>query len=73
MVAIDRVAIPPADADGRDVAVVHEFREDPLRGPLGDTDTLGDVPEPDFGVLGEAEEHLGVVREEGPGPWLFRA
>ena len=64
--AVDFVVVPAAHAGRPDVARGHEFGEDSLRGALGDADPGCDVAEADVGVLCEAEEHLGVVGEEGP-------
>ena len=71
VLSIDRVAISAADPGGPDVSRVDELGEDPLGGPLGDPDPAGDVPEPDVRVLGEAEQHLRVVRQERPGLGLL--
>ena len=46
---------------------VYEVCDDSLGCPLGDSDDLGDVSEPDVGVLSDAQEYLRVVREERPG------
>ena len=50
-----------------------EVSDDSLRGPLGDSDLVGDVPERDVDVLGDADEHLSVVRQEGPGSGVIVA
>jgi hypothetical protein len=38
---------------------------------LGDADVFGDVAKPDVACVGEAQENLGVVGEEGAGLGFF--
>lgn len=70
--AVDGVAVASSDTDGLYVAGFDEVGEDALGCALGDADVFGDVAEPDVGCVGEAQEDLGVVGEEGPGLWLIR-
>lgn len=37
-----------------------------MGGAFGDSDVFGDVSESDVRVLGDCEQDLGVVGEEGP-------
>lgn len=43
-----------------------EIKDDFLDCPLGDTDPVGDIAEACGGVLQQADEHVGVIGEEGP-------
>src|SRR5579864_6933175 len=64
--AVDVVAIAPADPVPVDVAGVDEVTDDPLCGPLRDSDRLRNVAHPDVRVTSKAEKHLAVVRQERP-------
>jgi hypothetical protein len=66
-VGVDAVVVASPDAFAFDVAGFDQVGDDALCGALGDADHLGDVAEPDVGVALDAEQHLGVVREEPPG------
>ena len=70
--AVDGVVIASSDADCLDVPGLDQVGEDALGCPFGDADAFGDVAESDVVCLGEADEDLGVVGEEGPGLCLFR-
>ena len=65
-VALDCVLVAAAASFSGDVAGVDQVSNDPLGGSFGDSDPDGDFSEPDRGVLGDAEEHLGVVGHEPP-------
>ena len=65
--AVDGVVVASSDADCLDVPGFDQVGDDALGCAFGDADALGDVAEPDVVCLGEAEEDLGVVGEEGPG------
>lgn len=65
--AVDEVVVAAADAAAIDDLCFDELSDDPLRGAFGDSDLDSDLPERDVDVLGDAEEHLSVVRQEGPG------
>ena len=71
--SVDQVVVAASDTAPIDDPCLDEFSDDSLRGPLGDSDLDGDVPERDVDVLGDAEEHLCVVRQEGPGSSLVNA
>jgi hypothetical protein len=70
---IDAVVIASTDSFAFDVAGFDQVGDDALRGALGDPDDQGDVPEADVRVALDAEQHLGVVREEPPGLVAVRA
>ena len=53
-----------------DEARLYEVGEDLLSGSFGDSDLVSDVSEADVGVVGEAEQHLGVVGDELPAAGL---
>jgi len=65
-VGVDTVVVAPADPFAFDVAGLHELGDDALSGPFCDPDALGDVTEPGVRVSVDAEQDLGVVREEPP-------
>jgi hypothetical protein len=58
--------VAATDSSPVDDPRLDEFCDDPLRGPFGYADLLGDVPEPDVDVFGDAEKDLRVVCEERP-------
>jgi hypothetical protein len=64
---VDLVVVSAPDFGARYVSVGDELGEDPLRGPFGDSDVLGDVTRTDLGVTCDAKEHVRVVGEEAPG------
>jgi hypothetical protein len=64
---LDRVVVAAAHAPPGDVAGVRELADDAVRGALGDPDRFADVAQAGAGVLGEAQQHGGVVGEKGPG------
>lgn len=72
-VGVDAVVVAAADAVALDVAGVDQVGDDALCGALGDADHLGDVTEADVGVALDAEQHLGVVREEPPALFSVKA
>lgn len=47
-----------------EVARVHQLSDDSLRGALGDIQIVGNIPDPGFGVLGDAQEGKPVVGQE---------
>ena len=71
--SVDQVVIPSPNTAPFDDAGCGEVCDDPLGCALGDPDCLGDVPEPDVAVLGDAQEHLCVIGEERPGCALLVA
>ena len=65
-VRVHLVAVPAPDPLVAEVAGGLEFGDDALGGPLGDAHPLGDFPQQDVGIVGDAEHHVCVVGEEGP-------
>jgi hypothetical protein len=60
-----------------DISRFHEVRDDPLCGTFRDPHGVGDVPQPHRRVPVQAEEYLGMAREElpavpevGPAGWI---
>jgi hypothetical protein len=66
LLTVDRVLVTSTDTGALDISSVDEIGHDSLRRPLGDPDVLGDVAKTNTRVSREAEEYLGVVREERP-------
>src|SRR3954447_12144546 len=64
---VDLVAVSPSDLRASDVSVGDEVGEDPLRGPFGDTDLIGDVACTGLGIAPDAQQHVRMVGEENPG------
>jgi len=69
--AVDEVVVAAADAAAIDDLRLDEVSDDSLRGPLGDSDLDGDLSERGVDVLGDADQHLRVVRQECPGSWVI--
>jgi hypothetical protein len=63
---MDLVVVPAPFLLARDDPRHLEFGYDTLDGALGDADLLGHVAEPDVGLLGQAQQDVQVVAEEGP-------
>lgn len=62
----DLVAVASPGLGPDDEALADEFGDDLLDGALGDADPLGEVPDPGLRVAGDRDEHVPVVRQEGP-------
>ena len=63
---IDQITVAPAAAFTFEESSFGEIDHDPLGCSFGDADCLGDVPEPDVGIVGDAKQHLGVVCKKCP-------
>jgi hypothetical protein len=63
---LDLVAVPAAMSLAEHIALVDQLGEDLVSTPLRDPDSSGDIAQPDTGVMGDAEEDVGVVGEEVP-------
>jgi len=63
---VDQVAVAPAASFAFEESGFDEVSHNPLGCSFSDADCLGDVSEPDVGIVGDAEQHLGVVCEERP-------
>ena len=50
----------------REVATRLEVHDDAMSGSLGDPDEPRELPQPDLRIPRDAEEHVRVIREEGP-------
>ena len=73
-VGVDAVAVSTTGPFALHVAGFDQVGDDALGGSLGDSDALADITESRVRVAVEAENDLGVVREEPPGPVVvFRA
>ncbi len=60
------VAVAPPVAQARQVAVLLQLGDDPLRGALGDADVGGDVAEPRARIGVDAAEDERVICHKGP-------
>lgn len=64
--AIDPVAVAPADSLAHHVAGVDEIVRDALGGTFRDADCLRNVAHSYVWVVLDAEQHLRVIRQEVP-------
>ena len=64
---VDLVLVSPSDLRASDVSVGDKVGEDPLRGPLGDSDLIGDVACTGLRITCDAEQHVRVVGQKDPG------
>jgi hypothetical protein len=60
------VLVSPALARLCDVPTLTQLRHDTLDRPLSNTHAFGDIPRAGRRVFSQANQHVGVVREEGP-------
>jgi hypothetical protein len=65
-VALDQIVVPPTNAGALEKTSLGKVGHDALNGTLCDPDVLGDVAKADVGILSDAQQDLGVVREKGP-------
>lgn len=61
-----RVTISSAFALSCHVAVAYEICDDRLRGALGDANSCRDIPATNIGLGRDADQHVCMVRQEGP-------
>lgn len=66
-IRVHPVAITPSDAFGGDVVFGLEVGDNALRRALGDSYQLSDVAKADAWVHRQAQEDVGVIRQESPG------
>jgi hypothetical protein len=66
MPPLDLVAVSSPHSLAPQEAGFNEVGHDPLDGALGDSDVLGHVAKTDVRVLRDAEQDLGVIRDERP-------
>lgn len=62
----DGVPVPPSDPLHAEVPLVGKVGHDLLSGPFRDPDESGDVAQPDIAIPMDAQQDVGVVREERP-------
>ena len=72
-VRVDLVAVPSADLLVREVPGVLELGHDPLSSALGDADLRCYLSHENVRILLDAEQDVGVIREERPTVWLWHA
>lgn len=66
-IEIDLINISPADSDGAQISGIGEIMDDAMDGAFADPDECGEFAESDIGLLSDADQHMGMVGEEGPG------
>lgn len=64
---VDLVVVSPSDLGASDVSVGDQVGEDPLRGPFGYSDLIGDVAGTGLRITRDAEQHVRMVGQENPG------
>ncbi len=69
-VAVNLVTIPTALADTRDETAYFKVGDDPLHGSLGDPHTLRHLTQQDSRLPRDAEQHVPVVGQKGPGGFV---
>ena len=67
-VSVDRVLVAAAVSLACDVAGCRQLGHDAVRGPLCDPDPIADLSQPDTRILGDADQHEGVVGQKRPVP-----
>jgi len=67
-VPLHLVSIPPTVLALHYVAGVGQIGDDPVRRSLGDVQFRRDVAQSDVGVMGDAQQHSTMVRQEPPLP-----
>ncbi len=74
MPAIDVIEVATAASLTGDVTVLLQVDDDLHRGALGDADELRKITDAHVGCLGDREQDVRVVGEEGPGSptWILR-
>ena len=65
-VGVDRVLVATPVPFSRDVSGVGQLDDDPVRGALGDPHPVTDLTQANAGIIGDADQHLGVVGQERP-------
>src|ERR1700720_4614196 len=63
---LDLVAVATAMSLAQDIALLNQLGKDFVGTSLGDADRSGDVAQSDAGIVGNAKQDVGVVREEVP-------
>ena len=63
---VDLVEVPASPSLTRHIAFLDQLGHDPVRRPLGDANRLGDVAEPDCGIVRYAQQDVRMIRQEGP-------
>jgi len=64
---MDAVPVPPAFALNLEIAGFRQVIDDPLHRALGNPDSVGKIAHTGFGILRDAEQHVRMVGEKGPG------
>jgi len=65
-VGVDGVVVASSVALARNVPGAGQLGDDAVRGAFGDPDPVAEVAQPDAGIVGDANQDLGVVGQEPP-------
>jgi hypothetical protein len=65
-VALHFVPVPASVLLLQDVSGFREVGDDPVGRPFRDLQVGGDVAQTDAGVMGDAQQHPAVIRQESP-------
>ena len=71
LAAVDPVPVAPALLANLDVTGLLQVLDDLLHGALGDANLYSDVAQPYMWIVGDADEHMTMVTEQGPGAAIF--
>lgn len=63
---VDRVPVASSDLLPGQVPGLHQITDDPLGGPFGDPDPLGEIANAGLGIAGKHDDRMSVVGQEGP-------
>jgi NAD(P)H-quinone oxidoreductase subunit 5 len=63
---VQPVAVSATLSHALKIAGVFELSNDALRCALGDAHQLGDIPQSDIRIFGDAQQHVSVIGEESP-------
>jgi hypothetical protein len=65
---LDLVVVSSPTSLARHIALIDEIGKDLVGAALGDADGAGNVAQPGSGVISDAQQDVGVVRQEVPMP-----
>lgn len=65
-VGVDRVPVATPVPFSRDVPRGGQLDDDPMRSPLGDPHPVTNLSQANAGVVGDADQHLGVIGQKRP-------
>ena len=71
-VSVDLVLVAATVSLAGDVAGGGQLSDDAMGGPFGDPDLVADLAQANAGIVGDADQHPGVVGQKRPtGSWML--